>query len=71
MYNTLMAFITKNYILAKVQNGFREAKSMVTVIRTFLENIQDATVEKTYLIEIFLSLSKAYDVLDHKIYFKN
>jgi hypothetical protein len=35
----------------------------------FLENIQKAIENKTNLIGIFFDLSKAYDVLDHKILF--
>ena len=38
-----------------------------TATHAFLENIQKAIEKKIHLIGIFFDLSKAYDVLDHKI----
>ena len=66
MYSRFMLFVTKNNIQNDVQHGFREGKSTEAATHAFLENIQKA-VEKTNLIGIFFDLSKAYDVLDHKI----
>ena len=67
MYSRLLSFFTKNGILNEAQHGFRKGKSTETAIHTFLENIQEAIEKKKHLIGIFLDLSKAYDVLDHKI----
>jgi hypothetical protein len=67
MYTRWIALITENNILTEVQNGFREVKSTETAIHDFLENIQEAIDEKINLTGIFLHLSKAYDVLNHKI----
>ena len=46
---------------------FREGKSTETATHAFLKNIQEAIEKKKHLIGIFFDLSKAYDVLDHKI----
>jgi len=67
MYSRLLSFLTKNGILNDAQHGFREGKSTETAIHAFLENIQEAIEKKKHLIRIFLDLSKAYDVLEHKI----
>ena len=67
MYSRLMSFVTKNGILNKAQHGFREGKSTDTAIHAFLESILEAIDKKMHLIGIFFDLSKAYDILDHKI----
>ena len=67
MYGRLTSFVTKNNILNDAQHGFREGKSTETATHAFLENIQKAIEKKIHLIGIFFDLSKAYDVLDHKI----
>ena len=68
MYSRLMSFLTKNNILNDdIQHGFCEGKSTETATHAFLENIQKAIEKKINLVGIFFDLSKAYDVLDHKI----
>jgi len=67
MYCRLLSFLTKNGILDDAQHGFREGKPTETATHVFLENIQEAIEKKKHLIGIFFDLSKAYDVLDHKI----
>ena len=62
-----MSFVTKNGILNDAQHGFREDKSTETAIHAFLESILEAIEKKMHLTGIFFDLSKAYDVLDHKI----
>jgi hypothetical protein len=62
-----MSFIIKNNILNHAQHGFHEGKSTETATHAFLENIQKAIEKKINLIGILFDLSKAYDVLDHKI----
>ena len=71
IYSRLLSFLTKNGILNDAQHGFREGKSTETAIHAFLKNIQEAIEKKKHLIGIFLDLSKAYDVLDYKIYFSS
>jgi hypothetical protein len=68
MYNRLMSFITKNNILNDSQHEFHEGKLTEMAAQVFLEDIQKAVEKKINLIGIFfIYLSKAYDVLDHKI----
>jgi len=67
MYSRLMSFVTKNNTLNDVQHGFREGKSTETATHGFLKNIQKPIEKTINLIGIFFNLSKAYDVLDHKI----
>jgi hypothetical protein len=67
MYNRLLVFLTKNGILNNAQHGFRKGKLTETATHAFIENIQEALEKKKHLIGVFLDLSKAYDVLDHKI----
>jgi hypothetical protein len=62
-----MSFITKNNILNDAQHGFHEGKSTERAAHAFLKNIQKAIEKKINLIVIFFYLSKAYEVLDHKI----
>jgi len=61
-----MSFVTKN-ILNNVQHGFREGKSTETATHDFLENSKKAIEKKINVIRIFFYLSKAFDVLGHKI----
>jgi hypothetical protein len=67
MYSRLMAFITKHNILNNVQHGFREGKSTETATHAFLENVQKAIENKINLTGIFFYLSKACDVVEHKM----
>jgi len=62
-----VSFVTKNGILNDAQHGFHEGKSTETAINAFLESILEAIEKKMHLIGIFFDLSKAYDILDHKI----
>ena len=62
-----MSFITKNNILNNAQHGFCEGKLTETAIHSFLENVQKAREKKIHLTEIVFDLSRAYDILDHKI----
>ena len=72
MYNRLMLFITKNNILNDAQHGFQEGKSTETATHAFLENIYIKNDKPHWtffilFIYLFIDLSNAYDVLDHKI----
>jgi hypothetical protein len=67
MYIRLKTFVTYNNILVEAQNGFREGRSTESAILTFLDKILGALDTKIMTIGIFLDLSKAYDVINHKI----
>jgi hypothetical protein len=60
----------KNEIINEAQHGFRAKRSTETALLDFINNVQSAIDYKMNPVEIFLDLSKAYDVydvLDHKI----
>jgi retron-type reverse transcriptase len=57
----------KNGIITEAQLGFRSKRSTETALLDFRNNVQSAIDNKMNPVGIFLDLSKAYDVLDHKI----
>jgi hypothetical protein len=42
MYNILIIFLNKHNIITEVQKGFREQKSTIKAIQSFIERIQEA-----------------------------
>jgi hypothetical protein len=54
-------------MISEAQNGFREAKSTNTATQTFIEDIQKALDNKILIMSIFLYLTKASDVINHKL----
>jgi hypothetical protein len=54
-------------MISEAQNGFREKKSTNTVTQTFIENIQKVLNKKLLVMSIFLDLTKAFDVINHKL----
>jgi hypothetical protein len=67
MYNRVVSFIGQNKIVTEAQHGFRINRSTETALQFFIESIQEAIDRKMNPIGIFLDLTKAYDVLNHKI----
>ena len=67
VYNRLRAFIERNGVLSEVQHGFTTMKSTEIVLQTFIQSTQEAIEKKLIPIGIFLDLTKAYDVLSHKV----
>jgi hypothetical protein len=67
MYNRLLSFLKQHYILTNAQHGFRENKSTETASQSFIESVQEALDNHRKAIGIFIDLSKAYDVINHKI----
>ena len=67
VYNRLIAFIEKNGILTNAQHGFRANRSTVTALQDFVNDALTAIDNKMNPIGLFMDLSKAYDVLDHKL----
>jgi hypothetical protein len=53
-------------MISEAQNGFRE-KSTNTAIQTFLEGVQKALDNKLLVMGIFLEITKASDVINHKL----
>jgi hypothetical protein len=53
-----VTFLNKHNRISEAQNGFREKKSTNATTQTFIEDIQKA---------LFLDLTKAFDVINHKL----
>jgi len=53
--------------LSEVQNGFRKGKSIDTAVQSFIGRIQKALDKRGHTIGIFIDLTTAYDVLNHKL----
>ena len=67
IYSRLIIFLNKHNIITEVQNGFREQKSTTTAIQSFIERIQEALDNGLQANGIFFDLTRAHDVLNHKI----
>jgi len=67
MYNRIISFLYENKILSVAQNGFRKGKSIDTVVQSFIGRIQKALDKRVHTTGIFIDLTKAYDVLNHKL----
>jgi hypothetical protein len=67
MYGRLTIFLNNYYIIREFENGFRERKSTTTVIQPFIERIQEALGNGLQATGIFFYLTKAYDVLNHRV----
>ena len=67
VYNRIITFIEKNGIITEAQHGFRSKMSTETALLDFINNVQLSIDNKMNPVGIFLDLSKAYVVLDHKI----
>ncbi len=60
-------FLRKNRAFSDSQHGFRKSKSTETAIFSFLKDVASSVDQNEVPIGIFLDLSKAFDVIDHKI----
>jgi len=67
MYSILIIVLNKHNIVTEIQNGFRGQKSTITAIQSFIDRLQEALDKGLQAIGIFFNLTKAYDVLNHKI----
>ena len=65
--NCMIKFIDKHNIFSKTQFGFRKNMGTETALLHYTDSIQKALTDKKYTISVFLGLSKAFDVIDHKI----
>ena len=67
IYNRIMSFLYENKILSEAQNGFRKGKSIDTVVQSHISRIQKALGKQVHTTGIFIDLTKAYDILNHKL----
>jgi hypothetical protein len=67
MNNRIISFLYENKIFSEAQNGFRKGNSIDTAVHSFIERIQEALDKRVHTVGIFIDLTKAYDVLNHKL----
>ena len=70
MYKRLIKYVEKNKILSKHQYGFRKNRSTELAVIELVDKITKAIDKGEYTIGIFLDLSKAFDMINHKILIK-
>ena len=63
----MVHFLDDFNILSKKQFGFRKNMGTETALLNYIDNIQEALNNKKYTVSIFMNLSKAFDVIYHKI----
>jgi hypothetical protein len=62
----MLFFLSENKIFSEAQNGLRKGKCIDTTVQAFTERIQQALDERDLTTGIFIELTKAYDILNHK-----
>ena len=67
MYNRLLKFIDKNYVLNEFQFGFRNNHSTFMALIVLMENLVTALDSGDCAIGLFLDFQKAFDIVDHYI----
>ena len=67
MYNRLIDFIRKKFILYAKQFGFREQHSTDHALLSIVDKIQKSIDNREYSRGIFLDCSKAFDTVNHEI----
>ena len=67
MFFTGSVYIWLFLILSEAQNCFRKGKSIDTAVQSFIGRIQKALDKPVHTDGTFIDLTKAYDVLNHKL----
>lgn len=67
VFNRILNFATKNNILSQAQHGFRKKHSTQTAIMAFLNDLYENINQKNKCVGLFMDLSKAFDLINHKI----
>ena len=67
IYNRLYSFCFKNKILTDSQCGFRKNYSTTHTLIELQDKVLSAIHTNTFCIGIFMDLSKAYDIVNHRI----
>ncbi len=70
IFNRLINFIEKYYILSDNQFGFRQSYSTGLALLDYHDNITKLLDDKKFVLSIFIDLKKAFDTINHKILIK-
>ena len=70
MYNRLLEFLNKNDLLAQNQYGFREKHSTFMALMRMVDDISTEINNTNLFIGMFINLSKAFDMINHKLLIK-
>ena len=65
--NRMVDFLDDHEILSKTQFGFRKNMGTETALMHYIDHLQNELNDKKHAISIFMDLSKAFDVINHKI----
>ena len=65
--NRMVEYLDKYRILSKTQYGFRKNMGTENALLNYIDFLQKKLNEKDEAISVFIDLSKAFDVIDHKI----
>ena len=66
--NRMVNFLEDNELFSKTQFGFRKNMGTEAALSNYVDHLQDIlNTTGNHAISIFLDLSKAFDVIDHKI----
>ena len=67
VYNRTVKFLDQNNILGRYQYGFRSNYSTSMALTDIANKIVDTFEENSFLIGVFVDLSKAFDTINHNI----
>ena len=70
MYNRLNNYLDANKIIVDNQYGFRKEHSIYMALLKMINDITNELENKNYSLGVFIDLSKAFDMVDHKILIK-
>ena len=71
MCKRMVLFLQENRVLTESQYGFRKGKCLELAVQAFIEKIQEALDNRVHSVGIFIDLTKAYDTLIMKSYWRN
>ena len=69
MHKRLMEFLNEEKIISCKQNEFFKGFSTAHVIINLIDNVESAIYNKQFVCGVFIDLQKAFDIVDHNIFY--